>query len=87
MFHPCLEYFVFFLSISKLISVYASLSEVVHDITYLRLTIQMFFFFQSSEVVCERFGCWSISTNRRGGLLISTATLRVQARGVVCELI
>ena len=62
-----------FLSISKLIFVYASLSEVVQDITYLRRNV---FFFQSSEVVCERFGWRSISTNRRSGLLISTAGQR-----------
>ena len=74
---------------------YVSLSEVVQHIFYLRrkvfvflfFCLFVFFFFQSSEVVCERFGSRSISTNRRGGLLISTATLRVQARGVVRELI
>ena len=81
---PGLGYLVFS-SFSKLIFVYVSLSRVVQDITYLRQNV--FFFFQSSEVVCERFGWRSISTNRRGGLLISAATLRVQARGVVCELI
>lgn len=56
MFHPCLEYFVFFLSISKLISVYASLSEVVHDITHLRLTIQMFVFFNPAKWFVKDLG-------------------------------
>ena len=40
-----LRIYIFFLSISKLIFVYVSLSEVVQDITYLRRKVFFFFFF------------------------------------------
>ena len=47
---------MFYLSISKLIFVYVSLSEVVQDITYLRRNVFFLFFFNPAKSFVKDLG-------------------------------